>query len=65
MRGALQRNRLESSRMVKQFLIVVIAAVIPAISNAQEAAVVNPVFRRAQTLVNDGNAALVDPTPPC
>jgi cell division septation protein DedD len=64
MREALQRNRLESSRMVRQFWIVVIAAVIPAMVNAQETAVVNPVYKRAQTLVNDGNAtagrALVD-----
>lgn len=50
--------------MVKKFWIVIIAAVIPAISNAQETAIVSPVYRRAQTLVNDGNAtagrALVD-----
>lgn len=50
--------------MVKRFLILTIAAVIPAMSNAQETVVVNPVYRRAQTLVNDGNAtagrALVD-----
>ncbi len=56
MREALQRNRLESSRMVRKFFIVIIAAVIPAMSNAQETAVVNPVYKRAQTLVNDGNA---------
>lgn len=43
--------------MVKKFLIVIIAAAMPAISTAQETAVVNPVYRRAQTLVNDGNAA--------
>lgn len=50
--------------MVRKFLILMIAVVIPVISNAQETAVVNPVYRRAQTLVNDGNAtagrALVD-----
>lgn len=50
--------------MVKKFWILMIAALIPAILNAQETAVVNPVYRRAQTLVNDGNAtagrALVD-----
>lgn len=53
--------------MVRQFRIVIIAlvaAVIPAISTAQETAVVNPVYKRAQTLVNDGNAtagrALID-----
>src|SRR4051812_165059 len=64
MREALQRNKLESSRMVRQILMVIVAAAIPAISNAQETAVVNPVYKRAQTLVNDGNAtagrALVD-----
>jgi cell division septation protein DedD len=53
--------------MVRQFRILIIAlvaAAIPAISAAQETAVVNPVYKRAQTLVNDGNAtagrALVD-----
>lgn len=50
--------------MVKKFWILIIAAVLPVISNAQATAVVNPVYRRAQTLVNDGNAtagrALVD-----
>lgn len=53
--------------MVRQFRILIIALVaasIPTISRAQEGAIVNPVYRRAQTLVNDGNAtagrALVD-----
>src|SRR5512140_884468 len=52
---------------MRQFRILIIAlaaAVIPAISSAQETAIVNPVYKRAQTLVNDGNAtagrALVD-----
>lgn len=50
--------------MVRRFLMVTIALVIPAIVSAQETAVVNPVYKRAQTLVNDGNAtagrALID-----
>jgi len=53
--------------MVRKFKVLMIAfaaVVIPTISNAQETAVVNPVYKRAQTLVNDGNAtagrALVD-----
>jgi cell division septation protein DedD len=53
--------------MVRQFRVLIltlVAAMIPAISTAQETAVVNPVYKRAQTLVNDGNAtaghALVD-----
>lgn len=41
-----------------------ITAAIPVMLSAQETAVVNPVYKRAQTLVNDGNAtagrALVD-----
>jgi cell division septation protein DedD len=55
---------MEKSVMVRRFWIVAIAAVIPAMLSAQETAVVNPVYKRAQTLVNDGNAtagrALVD-----
>ncbi len=50
--------------MVRKFLVLIIAAAIPAVLTAQETAVVNPVYTRAQTLVNDGNAtagrALVD-----
>jgi cell division septation protein DedD len=54
--------------MVRQFRAVIIglvaAAVIPSVAVAQETAVVNPVYKRAQTLVNDGNAtagrALID-----
>ncbi len=54
--------------MVRQFRAVIIAlvaaAAIPSITIAQETAVVNPVYKRAQTLVNDGNAtagrALID-----
>ncbi len=50
--------------MVRKFWILIIAAAIPSVSVAQETAVVNPVYRRAQTLINDGNAsagrALVD-----
>ena len=53
--------------MVRQFrlvIVVLIATVIPAISRAQGTAIVNPVYKRAQTLVNDGNAiagrALID-----
>lgn len=64
MTEALQRNRLESSRMSKLFWIALIATMIPAFSNAQEGPIVNPVYKKAQTLVNDGNAtagrALVD-----
>lgn len=56
MTEAWQHNGLESSKMFKLFWIVVTAAVVPAISNAQESPVVNPVYKRAQTLVNDGNA---------
>ena len=52
------------ARQFRLLIIALVAAVIPAISTAQETAVVNPVYKRAQTLVNDGNAtagrALVD-----
>ena len=50
--------------MGRHFWILIFVAVIPATLNAQETAVVNPAYRRARTLVNDGNAtagrALVD-----
>jgi cell division septation protein DedD len=50
--------------MLKAFWLGAAIAIAPVISGAQTGAVVNPVYRRAQTLVNDGNAtagrALVD-----
>lgn len=50
--------------MSKVFWLVVAIAFAPTIANAQSVVAVNPVYRRAQTLVNDGNAvagrALVD-----
>ena len=50
--------------MSKLFWIIGATVVIATVAPAQETAIVNPVYRRAQTLVNDGNAtagrALVD-----
>lgn len=50
--------------MSRIFCFLAATVVIAAVAPAQETAVVNPVYRRAQTLVNDGNAtggrALVD-----
>ena len=50
--------------MLRLFKLVLVLAVIPSAAMAQGNAVVNPAYRRAQTLVNDGNAiagrALVD-----
>ena len=43
--------------MLKAFWIGVAIALTPVISGAQTVAAVNPAYRRAQTLVNDGNAA--------
>ena len=43
--------------MWKAFWIVVILVMSPSLVVAQSAPTVNPVYRRAQTLVNDGNAA--------
>jgi TolA-binding protein len=57
MTEAWQRNGLESSKMAKLFWIALVAAVIPAFSSAQENRVINPVYQKAQGLVNDGNAA--------
>jgi TolA-binding protein len=65
MNEALQRNTLELRIMLKAVLAVIVFAIAPiAAASAQGAAAVNPAYRRAQTLVNDGNAqagrALVD-----
>lgn len=57
MTEAWQRNGLESSKMAKVFWIALMAVVIPAFSSAQETRVINPVYQKAQSLVNDGNAA--------
>lgn len=50
--------------MSKLFWVIAATTVIATIAPAQETAIVNPVYRRAQTLVNDGNTtagrALVD-----
>ena len=43
--------------MSKVFLLVFCVAVSPITASAQSTVAVNPVYRRAQTLVNDGNAA--------
>lgn len=43
--------------MWKVFWIVLILVVSPSLVAAQSAPTVNPVYRRAQTMVNDGNAA--------
>lgn len=55
---------MEISLMSKLFWIIAATVVIATVAPAQETAIVNPVYRRAQTLVNDGNAtagrALVD-----
>lgn len=60
----MRHNTVGSSTMWKAFWIVSIIAVSPSFLPAQAAPTVNPVYRRAQTLVNDGNAtagrALVD-----
>jgi len=67
MTEALRRNGMESSEMFKQICVVAIVATIvvsPVRLAAQETAIASPVYRRAQTLVNDGNVtagrALVD-----
>ena len=53
-----------SSLMLKAIFLGVAILLTPVISGAQTTAAINPVYRRAQTLVNDGNAtagrALVD-----
>lgn len=50
--------------MLKSIRLLAVLAVFPLSAMAQGSAVINPVYRRAQTLVNDGNAtagrALVD-----
>lgn len=50
--------------MVRKLLVLIFTAAMPAVLPAQETAIVNPVYTRAQTLVNDGYAtagrALVD-----
>jgi cell division septation protein DedD len=46
-----------SISMSKFFLLVFFFAVSPVVASAQSTVQVNPVYRRAQTLVNDGNAA--------
>jgi len=55
---------MEISLMSKLFWIIAATVAIATVAPAQETAIVNPVYRRAQTLVNDGNAtagrALVD-----
>jgi cell division septation protein DedD len=43
--------------MLKAIWFVFLFAMVPAIAKAQETLPVNPVYRRAQALVNDGNAA--------
>ena len=43
--------------MSKAFLCGAILAIVPIIGTAQTQVGVNPVYRRAQTMVNDGNAA--------
>jgi cell division septation protein DedD len=43
--------------MSKLFWLIAAIVVIPAIAESQSAIAVNPAYRRAQTLVNDGNAA--------
>ena len=53
----MRHNTAGSSTMWKAFWIVSIIAVSPSFLPAQAAPTVNPVYRRAQTLVNDGNAA--------
>ncbi len=52
---AWQHNAVESRNMSRLFWSVLIAALLPAAAIAQGSAVVNPAYRRAQTLVNDGN----------
>lgn len=57
-------NRMEIGMMSKAAWCAALIAITPAIAGAQTTAGVNPVYLRAQTLVNDGNAtagrALVD-----
>lgn len=64
MTEAWQHNGLESATMARLLWVALIAALFPALSNAQENRVIGPVYQKAQSLVNDGNAtagrALID-----
>ncbi len=64
MTEAWPHNAVEIRKMFRLFRLVMVLAAFPAAAAAQGSAIINPVYRRAQGLVNDGNViagrALVD-----
>jgi cell division protein FtsN len=64
MNAVWQHNEVGSGMMSRAFLCGAILAIVPIVGAAQTPVGINPVYRRAQMMVNDGNAvagrALVD-----
>jgi cell division septation protein DedD len=56
-KNELQHNAVRSRKMLKAICFASVFVLISAAAEAQGTLPVNPVYRRAQTLVNDGNAA--------